>query len=61
MKKKGLTKSYINKQELTQKVVDLLKKNAGRKYSMKSVFRELGMSSHPERMLCVDVLKEQVN
>ena len=60
-KKKGLSKSHINKRELTQMVLDLLQKNAGRKYSMKSVFRELGMSSHPERMLCVDVLNELVN
>ncbi|MBR2154244.1 MAG: RNB domain-containing ribonuclease [Bacteroidaceae bacterium] len=57
-KKKGLTKSHINKRELTQMVIDLLQKNAGKKYSMKSVFQKLGMSSHPERMLCVDVLNE---
>ena len=56
--KTGLTKSHINKRELTRMVIDLLKENAGKRYSMKSVFRLLNMQTHPARMLCVDVLNE---
>jgi len=60
MKTNGLTKSHINKRELTRMVTSLLKENAGKRYSMKSVFRLLNMQTHPARMLCVDVLNELV-
>ena len=59
-KKNVLAKSRINKRELTQMVTDLLRSNAGKRYSMKSIFRLLGMSTHPARMLCVEVLNELV-
>ena len=56
--KKRLTKQYVNKQELSGQVMNLLRENPGEKYSMKKIFRELGLSTHPARMLCIDVLKE---
>ena len=59
--KKGLTKSNINKRELTQQVLDLLEQNAGFKYSMKRIFQELKYSAHPVRMMCVDVLNALVD
>ena len=58
--KKGLTKSNINKRELTQQVIDLLEQNCGYKFSMKRIFQELKYSSHPVRMMCVDVLNALV-
>lgn len=58
--KKGLTKSNINKRELTRQVLDLLEENAGFKYSMKRIFQELKYSAHPVRMMCVDVLNSLV-
>ena len=56
--KKGLTKQYVNKRELSRQVMNLLQENPGEKYSMKQIFRHLGLSTHPGRMLCVDVLNE---
>ena len=58
--KKGLTKANINKKELTRQVIELLEANAGFKFSMKRIFQELKYSSHPVRMMCVDVLNSLV-
>ena len=58
--KKGLTKSNINKRELTQQVISLLEQHNGYKFSMKQIFQALSYSSHPVRMMCVDVLNQLV-
>ncbi|MBQ4380574.1 MAG: ribonuclease R, partial [Bacteroidaceae bacterium] len=58
--KKGLAKANINKKELTRQVIELLEANAGFKFSMKRIFQELKYSSHPVRMMCVDVLNSLV-
>lgn len=54
--KKGL--SHINKRELTGMVVDLLRNNPRTMYPLKKLFKELSLTSHPLKMLCVDVLNE---
>ena len=51
-------KANITKKEMTLQVVSLLEDNEGFKFSMKQVFQALGYSSHPVRMMCVDVLNE---
>ena len=57
-KKKGLTKSHINKKELQGMVTAYLTKNPGETYTLKKFFSALGLTSHPLRMLCVDVLND---
>lgn len=57
-KKNGLTKSHINKKDLRKQAVDLLSSRAGEVFTLKKFFGELNLSSHPVRMLCVDVLNE---
>jgi len=59
--KQGLGKSHVNKRELAAQVMNLLQRGAGEKFSMKRVFQQLSLSSHPARMLCVDVLNELVS
>ncbi len=58
--KQGLTKQNINKRELTRQVIELLEENAGYMYSMKRIFQQLHYSSHPVRMMCVDMLNQLV-
>lgn len=60
-KKSGLSKSGINKRELTTMVVDFLNRNKGRRLVLKNIFSEMGLTSHPLRMLCVDILNEMLD
>ena len=60
-KKQGLVKSSINKRELTEQVTQFLSSHKGRAFSLKSIFSEMGLSKHPLRMLCVDILNELLN
>ena len=60
-KKKNLSKSGISKKELTELVVRTLSSHPERAYTLKQLFGEMGLSSHPLRMLCVDVLNEMLD
>lgn len=51
-------KSSINKRELTEQVVAFLSKHPGQPFVLKAIFSQLGLSAHPLRMLCVDILNE---
>lgn len=57
-KNKGLMKSSINKRELTQQVIEFFENHKGRVFSLKSLFSEMGLTKHPLRMLCVDILND---
>ena len=57
-KKDGLAKSKINKKELKNLALTFLAGHPGENFTMKKFFKELGLSSHPAKMLCVDVLNE---
>ena len=57
-KKEGLLKSSINKRELSGMVLSYLKEHSGEKFTLKRLFSGLKLTSHPLRMLCVDVLNE---
>ena len=59
-KESRLVKSSINKRELTNMVSDYLSKNKGRALALKNVFSEMGLTKHPLRMLCVDILNEML-
>ena len=60
-KESGLVKSSINQRELTEQLNDYLSRNQGRPLTLKNVFSEMGLTKHPLRMLCVDILNEMLN
>lgn len=57
-KKAGITKSNINKKDLKKQALEYLSSHASELFTLKKFFSALGLSSHPVRMLCVDVLNE---
>lgn len=57
-KKTGITKSNINKKDLKKQSVDYLSSHQGEVFTLKKFFSALNLTSHPVRMLCVDVLNE---
>ncbi len=59
--KTGLVKSSINKRELSELVATYLKEHAGTAFTLKQLFSGLKLTSHPLRMLCVDVLNEMLD
>lgn len=60
-KKDTLVRSSLNKRELTEQVVAYLDKQKGRPLTLKNIFSEMGLTKHPLRMLCVDILNEMLN
>lgn len=59
-KKNGLLKSSINKRELSVMLTDFLSSHRGSGYSLHKLFQNLKLSSHPLRMLCVDIINEML-
>ena len=59
-KESRLVKSSINKREMKEMVGDYLHRNQGRQLALKNVFSEMGLTKHPLRMLCVDILNEML-
>ena len=59
-KKSALRKSGINKRELAEVLTKFFSGKSGRAFTLKQIFSELGLSAHPLRMLCVDVLNEML-
>ena len=59
-KKSTLKKSGINKRELAEMLTRFFSNKSGRAFTLKQIFSELGLSAHPMRMLCVDVLNEML-
>lgn len=57
-KKAGITKSNINKKDLKKQALEYLSSHASELFTLKKFFSALSLSSHPVRMLCVDVLNE---
>ena len=49
---------HISKKALTQLVVTLFEQNPGQTYELKRLFRELSLTTHPAKMLCMDVLED---
>lgn len=57
-KKTGITKSNVNKKDLKIQAVNYLSAHPGETFTLKKFFREMGLTTHPVKMLCVDVLNE---
>lgn len=49
---------YLRKRDLMQSLIELFQQNAGEVYDMKRLFRELKMTTHPLKMLCVDCIED---
>ena len=58
--KSGLLKSSINKRELSAMLIDFLSAHSGEGYTLHKLFQSLKLSSHPLRMLCVDIINEML-
>ena len=56
--KKALIKSSLNKRELTDMVKSFISGHPGEAFTLKQFFSALKLTSHPLRMLCVDILNE---
>lgn len=59
-KKKGTTKSKIDKKELRGMMTAFLSNNQNETYTLKKFFSLLKLTSHPLKMLCVDILNEML-
>ena len=51
----------LTKKELLEMVLHLFQSNPEEVYPMKTIFRELGLNTHPLKMLCVDILLDLVD
>lgn len=49
-----------NKKELTKILIELFKEKANESIPLKQLFRELGLNTHPAKMLCMDILSDLV-
>ena len=59
--KSGLSKSGVSKRELKEMVAQFLGTHPNKSYTLKTLFRELNLKTHPLRMLCVDVLNDMLD
>ncbi len=59
-KKKELKRPRLNKLELEQVVRNYLAEHSGRPVALRHIFRVLKLTTHPMKMLCVDILNEMI-
>ncbi len=48
----------LNKQQLSEQVMNLFQSYAGSVVDIKTIFRELHLNTHPAKLLCMDVLED---
>ncbi len=48
----------LTKKELTRRITALFDGSEGKSLELRDIYRELDLTSHPVRMLCMDILKE---
>ena len=48
----------LNKQQLSEQLVDFFQQRAGEVIDIKTIFRELHLNTHPAKLLCMDVLDD---
>ena len=53
-----MTRSKLNKKQLKEKVVDFLSSRPRETFTLKKLFNSLRLTTHPVKVLCVDVLNE---
>ena len=58
--KSGLLKSSINKREITDMVKQFLSARKGESFSLRKLFSGLKLTSHPLKMLCVDIVNSMI-
>lgn len=58
MGKKKSGGKYIRKRDLKQSLIDLFQQHAGEVYDLKRLFRDLKLTTHPAKMLCVDCIED---
>ena len=51
---------YIRKKDMMQSLIELFQQNAGEVYDLKRLFRDLKLTTHPAKMLCVDCLEDML-
>ncbi len=57
--KAGKTK-HITKKELTRQMEELFERQAGQPLELRHLFRELNLTTHPAKMLCMDILDDML-
>ncbi len=58
MGKKKTERRYLRKRDLMQLLIELFQRHAGESYDLKRIFRELQLTTHPSKMLCVDCIED---
>ena len=59
-KKEKKAGKHMKKSELADKLVTFLEMKAGEFFVLKQIFRSLNLTTHPLKMLCVDILNDMV-
>ncbi len=49
---------HLRKRDLMQLLIELFQRHVGESYDLKSIFRELRLTTHPGKMLCVDCIED---
>lgn len=60
MAKKKTGTRYLRKRDLMQSLIDKFQQHPGETFDLKRIFRELQLTTHPAKMLCVDCLEDMV-
>ena len=50
----------LNKQELAELIMQFFERREGKETDVRTLFRELGLNTHPAKLLCMDVLDDLV-
>ena len=56
-----MTRTKLNKKQLKEKVLAFFQSKARESFTLKQIFSALKLTSHPLKILCVDVLNEMVD
>ena len=57
MSKKKTGGRGLKKKDLEKMVVNLFQENPTEEYELKTIYRLLGLTTHPTKMLCLDILE----
>lgn len=49
---------HLKKKELVQMLTELFQNNPAEVYELKTIFRQLKLTTHPAKMLCMDILED---
>ncbi len=60
-KMKAGKSKYVSKRELTRQLTELFEQHQAEPLEMRRIFRELNLTTHPAKMLCMDVLDDMLS